>query len=378
MSTRACARARALTFDRSPRANAAGPGMPVMQINPHQHRMVAATALDGNPMVLSRESSYPGYPHFAHCNDPSCSSVDTSELEPHRDQVLRTTDFDLVATAEGLPLIVILRSTEGDIAALECTNVKCHDLPGRPLIRHALRQTLSNLRRIAVAVPADGLPLIIYSTTTHTHFLKCSSAACAGTVHQTNTLASYAPATHVRAGVTGAGNPYMVGKESNYAEVHIYICADVSCSDGTHVNTGITGVLLNSVATTPSGHPAFVVPTASVGPELTLYMCTTPTCDQAQTVTFPGAMYPGLLFGPDGNALVVHSTLTEGELMSTHVNLATGELTVTSLHPGISIINGVTQDKYGMPMIFFERSSIRFIRCSLETCALTVPEPAEG
>lgn len=330
----------------------------------------AARALDGNPMAVFRDDANEA--GFAHCVSPYCNAADVTNFVPHNPLAADT--VDLVASSEGLPLIVSVSSSAADvITVIECTNVKCDDLPGRPLLKRTV--AAAGATAAALAVPSDAKPVIAYVDGSGLKFMKCSTDTCDEDVTQQGSVA-VSVSGGVRGDANSAGKPFFTFVAAD-GKAKVYLCDDEDCSAGTLVNSGVDADVVVDVGSTPAGHPA-VLARGTGG--MTAFMCTSATCAEVDTIAVNGATSVGAMaFGADDNLLVVASNSTG--LQAYHVDLQTTVMSVTQLAegPGVGGAVSITHDQYNLPLIFYsDAGKVRFMRCSLETCASTVPEAEES
>lgn len=281
---------------------------------------------------------------------------------------------DTIVPADGLPLVVY--SEPGAVRALKCGDTTCTSGNVISLV------VPFNVRRVRLALGTDGLPVIGLSVTSSgLRMARCLNAACSSTTLNIIDPANLGSATDHALVVPGDGRPLFAYYDSNNFDLKYARCTDASCSSSTVVLLDSVGFVGNAPALTLVGGLPQI---AYNGSGLRLARCGTLDCPAAtiNTLTTDNAQDIAMMTGRDGFAMIAYRhdqalldalrlVKCNDSACSTHANTL-----LDSTNTGVGLGNAVTlrAGADGLPVmsyIDFSFAAVKVLRCSRQDCLTT-------
>lgn len=197
--------------------------VPVSPAYPGSDQISIAIGIDGMP-VISYFDAFNNDLNFAHCNNHTCTSAITRNLDSTGDVGY---DSSLTIGSDGFPIISYLDGTPTDWALklAHCDDVTCSTFSTLTL------DTVGDVgSHSSITIGSDGLPVISYFDTTNKNLkiVHCSNYSCTSssilTVDSSNNVGSYSSIT-----IGTDGYPiisYLDGYHSNLKVTH---CSNPFC-----------------------------------------------------------------------------------------------------------------------------------------------------
>jgi hypothetical protein len=285
---------------------------------PNANLMDVAIGTDGIPVVLYELTSVePGRTTLLRCADSACSAFGVqADIGPGEDAAI-------AFGPDGNPVIAHMEPRQGRIGIVACSDPGCLGQVATTLTDGVVSEG-SPETLVAIAVPSDGLPVILYDgehPQTFEHglqIIKCGDPECADAEAITVSRASVEEFAEEAASLAIGSNGLPL--ISYTADLFISVCADPGCLDGTiHRFLGTTALAVH-VAVGPLGVPQVAYLN---GGDLSLLTCADAACSQG-TLTEPAEPLPPLEplvsgtwsetpaavagFAPEANIEAIHGT----------------------------------------------------------------------
>jgi hypothetical protein len=239
----------------------------------------------------------------------------------------------------------------------------------------------------AIAVPADGLPVIAYLDATNKALkvAKCGNAACLNSNILTTVEVGTSPifANGIAIAISADGLP-IIGYASDNFFLRVVKCGNASCSSGnafTTINPGGQSVgwdRLSLVVSPADGLPVIAGNGSSLGfNDVQLTKCGNPSCSTGNSFPFviTNADSPSLKVGLDNLPVMSYRDLSAGGslrvLKCGSANCATGNTITTLDSPGVGTFTALMLPPDGKPVISyydFTNSKIKVVKCSNAAC----------
>ena len=283
----------------------------------------------------------------------------------------------LAIGADGLPVMSYWDSTDGDLKFARCVDSACR----RPAQVRVLDATGSTGRYNAIAIGSGGLPVISYvsSSTSELRLARCLDAACASVelrtldtdVGQSRTAIVVPP---------GDLRPAVAYARSN--QLHLIRCANTECSSTTGRTlvdlTGVTSIG-PSMALGADGFPVIAYYDLNNG-ALKFARCANAECS-SRSVNFVDdpannvGSSNSVAVGPDGVAAIAYRDSTSGALKFVRCGNAACNSgnSITTVAGAASNVGGtqIAIGDDGIPTILVTdsgSSALRVVRCGNPTC----------
>jgi hypothetical protein len=191
-----------------------------------------AVPADGLP-VISYYSNGTGFLKVAKCGSASCSSGNTVST-------VVTSAIDgfsaITVPADGLPIIAYSNGTTNNLAVAKCGNASCSS--GNTIT--AVDTATITSDKMAIAVSADGLPVISYlellAGDSRLRVTKCGNAGCSGGNTSVIVDAALGTGAYSSIAVPLDGKPvisyYDFGSGGSNKDLKVAKCGNATCSSG--------------------------------------------------------------------------------------------------------------------------------------------------
>jgi hypothetical protein len=275
------------------------------------YQLGIAMPADGNPVI-----SYASEPSLGaaislralKCGNALCSSgnVDTS-VDATVTDIGRNSAIS-ISPVDGFPIISYFSTTGAEVKVAKCGNATCN--AGNTLTSVAAAGTFLST---AIAVRANGNPLVAYKTTTNTWgIVNCGNPQCSSgnTTPSFDSLGS--AASKIVMLIPADGLP-ILSYGSLTGILKLAKCGDANCGTGNTYRTLSTSVstsgLVVAIALSSDGFP--VVHFAQASNPVVL-KCGNASCSSGNTSTSPNSMKSFSLAGamaipPDGRPLIAYA-----------------------------------------------------------------------
>jgi hypothetical protein len=280
---------------------------------------------------------------------------------------------------DGLPMILFVDASSGRLKFLRCADLDCSTV--------ASSNTVSALASgggyAAMALGADGLPIIAWYATTRGYMARCSDAACA----TVSTPVSIDTGTAVGAyGLSVAvgldGIPLISYMDATSGNLKVARCTSTACSGTTVVtlesSASVVG-LQTSIGVGPDGKPVIAYSDLSSN-SLKVATCSASACNTGATLmivdnTVTGGANPVLSFGNDGLPIIAYGVLGTGSQKVVRCGNAActsgNQISTVAAGPNQSGFAAITVGADGLPTIAWYDSAFqgpRMARCQDSAC----------
>lgn len=207
-----------------------------------------AIGVDGFPIIVHEmKSQAVSYLRVAHCTDAFCTAAQTRTLWGGGG-----TGTDIVIGADGRPLIAHTLNN-GRAAVAQCVDVAC----SAAYVAY-LDAAGTSASSPSIAIGADGLPVVSYSTGGILRVTHCGNYSCtAGNVQQSLAFAHYVRHTSLAIGSDGLpiiahNGPILAAGDSTPGRLYITHCGDATCTIGKLAAATLDGSAAHNVGAHPS------------------------------------------------------------------------------------------------------------------------------
>jgi hypothetical protein len=248
-----------------------------------------ALGADQLPVISSRSVSVVS---VSKCADPSCSSATSTTIDTES-----ADSTSIAVAADGLPVIGYSTSA-GALKVAKCSTAAC---TGSATVTSVLAN--GNAQYATLALAADGLPLLVYSDLGGVYrVLKCSTASCTG-------------ATIISAldgGTQGITAAIAVGHDGlpvisfwGGSQLRVAKCANAACSSGSTItvvdNLSSSNGLSSSITVDAAGIPVISYGDNTGAQAVKVARCANAACTGAATITaFDVLGSSSIAIGSDG------------------------------------------------------------------------------
>jgi hypothetical protein len=211
-----------------------------------------AIGSDGHPVIAYRDETNSAL-KAAWCANSACTQSILTTVDPGGN----VGEFTSIAIGnDGLPVIAYYDRTNGNLKVAKCANAACTG--------SATLSTVDSSGDVgqytAIAVPADGLPLIAYRDVTNTalKFARCGNAACTGSATLRTLDAAGNKGEFNAIAIAPDGFAFISYVDVGQQQARIAKCGSADCAAVSHlaIDTLLAGVgHQTSVAFTSFGEP---------------------------------------------------------------------------------------------------------------------------
>lgn len=286
---------------------------------------------------------------------------------------------DIAIGGDGFPVISYYDSSNGNLKFVKCGDALC--TPAKNTVRTVDGTPGSVGTYTAIAVPADGKPVIAYfaSAATSIVIAKCSDASCSSTSKN-----------DVPAGVLGGHTSIAIGRDGfpviSYLDnrsnggLSVIKCDNAQCSTGATylLESGPYASEDTSIAIGSDGFPIIAYRASSNDFDLKVAKCVDVRCAKPATITRLDTVgstgrYASIAIGLDGLPIIAHYDSTNMWLKVVKCGNAscTGTPTITKIDTTAGQYNSITVPADGLPIIAYYDEAYRDLRvakCTNAAC----------
>jgi hypothetical protein len=227
----------------------------------------------------------------------------------------------IAVPADGLPVIAYLDFTNTALKVAKCGNAACSNLNVLTTVEAGANVGVTT--GMAIAISADGLPIIAYSNGSGlTRVVKCGNASCSsGNTFTTITAGGqFVGAERLSIAVSPAdGLPVIAGYSSlGGSGIQVSKCGNPSCSSGNAIAFFINNADSQSVKVGLDNLPVMSYRDLSAGGSLRVLKCGSANCATGNTITTldsPGVgTFTALVLPPDGKPVISYYDYTNSKI----------------------------------------------------------------
>jgi hypothetical protein len=234
----------------------------------------------------------------------------------------------IAVPTDGLPVIAYLGSTTGAVAlkVAKCGNAACSNSNVLTTVEAGANVGLNT--GMAIAISADGLPIIAYPNgSSQTRVVKCGNASCSsGNTFTTITAGGqFVLSERLSIAVSPAdglpviaGYASVFGFPSNIQVVQVAKCGNSSCSSGNAIAFFINNADSQSLKVGLDNLPVMSYRDLSAGGSLRVLKCGSANCATGNTISTldsPGVgTFTALVLPPDGKPVISYYDYTNSKI----------------------------------------------------------------
>ncbi len=353
----------------------------------------SAVGVDGLP-IISYYDVTNGDLRVAHCDNVACSSTTITLVDAGTAGANVGQYTSIAIGSDTFPVISYYDVTNTSLKVAKCVDVKCS---GAATITTVDNTATDTGQYSSIAIGVDGFPIVSYDDATaanlnlrvaHCTTLSCSAATLS------NAEATNSVGTHTSIAVPRDGLPVIVFTDVTTTDDRILKCSNLDCSAGTSTvldNSGTSTGTFNSIMIGSDGLPIvalFDVTNAN----LRVAHCSNSNCTtNTQTAVDASAnnvgQWSSIAMGKDGMPIISYGDATSGDLWVAHCEAqdcsGTSRLTDVESTNTVGQYTSVVVPEDGLPFIVHYDATggnldLRYVKCANPDCSLTAFDGLTG